>query len=216
MRKAMRQGFTLLEMLVTLILLGILVAIVFPVVTQQVEDAEPTKAANDLANIRTAIELFHLNIRPTFPGDIEDLAVKPDTTAASTDEKVSGTVFAHKDTVRWKGPYIDATVTSTTATDQVIETGFSAGIVNDLKLFDGTYTEDDVANFTAASANFVVVQVEGITADEFELINDLIDGEGEANGATSQSSGRFRFLDHDGDGGTTPKVGIYLAVPYTG
>ena len=36
MRNALRTGFTLVELLVTLILLGLLTAIVFPIVVQQI------------------------------------------------------------------------------------------------------------------------------------------------------------------------------------
>ncbi|MFO7892386.1 MAG: prepilin-type N-terminal cleavage/methylation domain-containing protein [Longimicrobiales bacterium] len=215
MRNAMRQGFTLLEMLVTLILLGILVAIVFPVVTQQIDDAEPTKAANDLANIRTAVELFHLNIRPTYPGDIEDLAVQ---ITSATDTDVDGTAFqAPKDSVRWKGPYVDAAVTSETAADSVIETGFSGYVVNNLALFDADVNDADDFSAPASSypdaADFVAIVIHGLSATEFEATNDLIDGnetDGSAAGQ-SQQAGKLRYLDP----GTGDFSTYYLAVPYT-
>lgn len=216
MRNAMRQGFTLLEVLVTLILLGILVAIVFPVVTQQIDDAEPTKAANDLANIRTAIELFHLNVRPTFPGDIEDLAVQ---ITSTTDTDVDGTTSfqAPKDSVRWKGPYVDAPVTSETAGDSIIETGFSGLIVNDLALFDADANDADdfvtPGSTYPADADFVAIVIHGLSTTEFEAINDLIDGnepDGSAAGQ-SQQAGKLRYLDP----GTASFTTYYLAVPYT-
>ena len=89
MRNALRTGFTLVELLVTLILLGLLTAIVFPIVVQQIDDAEPTKVANDLANIKTGIEVFHLNVRPRWPGDLEDLTHLLD---AANDEDIEGTL----------------------------------------------------------------------------------------------------------------------------
>lgn len=220
MRNAMRQGFTLLEMLVTLIILGILVAVVFPVVTQQVDDAEPTKAANDLANLRTAIELFHLNIRPTYPGDIEDLAVQIDATIDSTLGSATADYDDPKDVNRWKGPYIDASVTSVDPTASVVFTGFSGEVVNDLKLFNsdegtGGTSEDFTTNpATTTTADFLALQIDNLDADEFEAINDLIDGTdatSEADGTTSQTNGKFRYLDPDGSG----KTAFYLAVPYT-
>lgn len=220
MRKAMRKGFTLLEVLVTLILLGILVAIVFPVVTQQIDDAEPTKAANDFANIRTGIELFHLNVRPTFPGDIEDLAVQIDATNDSTLGSATNDYDDPKDVNRWKGPYIDASVTSEDPTASVLFTGFSGEIINDLKLFDsdqgtgGTSEDFTTDPATTITADFLALQIDNLDEEEFEAINDLIDGTdatSEADGTTSQTNGKFRYLDPDGSG----KTAFYLAVPYT-
>jgi prepilin-type N-terminal cleavage/methylation domain-containing protein len=217
MRKAMRKGFTLLEVLVTLILLGILVAVVFPVVTQQIDDAEPTKAANDLANIRTAVELFHLNIRPTFPGDIEDLAVQIST--ADTDVDGSTSFQAPKDSVRWKGPYVDATVVSTAAADTVIETGYSGGILNGITLFNTANNDADdfgtPSSSFPADADFVAVVIVGLSTTEFESINDLVDGDEPDGSAAGQSqvSGKLRYLDPDGAGGND--TAYYLAVPYT-
>lgn len=213
----MQKGFTLLEVLVTLILLGILVAVVFPVVTQQIDDAEPTKAANDLANLRTAVELFHLNVRPTYPGDIEDLSVQITTTDTDADEVTAFT--APRDSTRWKGPYVDASVVSTVQTDTVIETGFGGGILNDIALFSTVNNDaDDFGTPTSIfpdDADFVALVIVGLSTTEFEAINDLVDGD-EPDGAAagqSQTTGNLRLLDPDGAGGND--TAYYLAVPYS-
>ena len=219
MRNALKTGFTLVELLVTLILLGILVAVVFPVVTQQIDDAEPTKAANDLANIRTAVELFHLNIRPTHAGDLEDLAIE----ITTGDNGIRGDAFQDpKDLNRWKGPYLDAAVTSTSATEEVIETGYSGGIQNDLVLFDiDVASGGEADDFTTTTStypddgDFVAVRINGLSETEFEAINNLIDGDetdGNSTATDSQNAGKFRYLDPDGD--TTRDVAYYLAVPF--
>lgn len=219
MRNALRTGFTLVEILVTLIILGILVAVVFPMVVSQVDDAEPTKAANDLANIRTGIELFHLNVRPTYAGDIEDLATEI-TSGAAGDTTILAPAagdFGSSDVTRWRGPYIDAPVTSVDGDAAVITTAFSGGIVNDLKLFDlGNNTSEDFTTnpATTSNADFIAIQINALTTNQFEAINDLIDP-GETDGAAagqSQVSGRFRYLDPDGAGGND--TAFYLAVPF--
>lgn len=216
MRNPLRAGFTLLEMLVTLILLGILAAVVFPVVTQQLDDAEPTKAANDLANIRTGLELFHLNVRPDYAGDLEDLA----NAITTADSDLSASAFGDKDTERWNGPYVDATIPSSAAAgDLVITTGFGGEIVNDLKLFnsDGgasNFGTSDDFGATTANADFVAIQINNLTVAEFEAINDLIDGD-ETDGAAageSQVSGKFRYLDPAVAGEND--TAFYLAIPY--
>ena len=78
-RRIGRDGFTLIEVLVTLLLLSLLAAAVFPVITQQVSRGEPVKASQDLSSIRTGIETFSLNVRPSYPGDLDDL-IAPITT----------------------------------------------------------------------------------------------------------------------------------------
>ena len=81
-RRIGRDGFTLIEVLVTLLLLSLLAAAVFPVITQQVSRGEPVKASQDLSSIRTGIETFSLNVRPSYPGDLDDL-IAPITEAAT-------------------------------------------------------------------------------------------------------------------------------------
>lgn len=221
-KRMQRAGVTLIEMLVALVILAILVAAVFPVITAQVEDAEPTRAASDLASLRTAIELFHLNIRPTYPGDIEDLAVA----ITVADAGVDAVAFADpKDTQRWKGPYVDATVTSTVPTDNVITTGYSGRIQNDLVLFDvdastanGGEAEDQTATTAIFpdDADFVALRINNLSESEFEQINDLIDGDevdGNAAITDSQNAGRFRYIDPAGAGGLRTTA-YYLTVPY--
>lgn len=224
-----RAGFTLIEVLVTLILLALLAAAVFPVITQQVEEGDPVRAANDLANVRTGLELFGLNVRPTAPGDLEDLAnaVSHAGTGAGADSSASATEFTSGDSLKWNGPYIDASIpTSSAATDTVFQTGFGGRVLNEIFLYDidGSTGGTPVAStgaLTAAQKNaseFVAVQVARLDSTQFEQINDLIDGTGEADGKGANGSmyiGKFRCPGSsttacDGSASTA----YYLAVPY--
>lgn len=203
-----RSGFTLIEVLVTLVLVGLLVAFVFPVVLQQVGQADAPRAANDLANIRTAIEIFHVNVRPAFPGDIEDLA-NGITVADSTADSLA---YSTGQLNRWNGPYVDASIAASAAgTDTVIISGFEGGIVNDLLLYDSSADAAEGGS-GFATGNFVAIQVAGLTEDQFEDVNDLIDGESETDGpaGTSHIQGKLRRNDSVT---ATDTLVYYLAAP---
>lgn len=204
-----RSGFTLIEVLVTLVLVGLLVAFVFPVVSQQVDQADAPRAANDLANIRTAIEMFHVNVRPTYPGDLEDLVhqISPVSDGGS-DTPIDG-AYNTGQANRWNGPYIDASVTRD-GTDDIIS-GFDGSLKNTLVLFDSQAADAATgAAATASAADFIAVQLDGLTESDFEELNDLLDGEGETDGAAgSQISGRLWY-----DATATPDATYFLAVPF--
>jgi prepilin-type N-terminal cleavage/methylation domain-containing protein len=172
-----RAGFTLIEVLVALVIIALLVAAVFPTLTKQIDDAEPTRLANDLANIRTGLETFQVNVRET-PSDLEDLTIA----IAATDSILGGGgTFQNKHLTRWKGPYIDAAVTSVTTTDTVITTGFGSGIINGLKACNASVA----SACDLASGNFAAILLRNMTAAEWATVNDLIDGENETNSTTA-------------------------------
>jgi len=210
----LRAGFTLIEVLVTLLLLALLVAVTFPVITQQMDQGDPAKAANDLANIRTGIEMFHLNVRPVYPGDLEDLVFAVSTAG---DADINGNAYSSGQANRWNGPYVDATTTEAgAASGAVIETGFGGDIDLDFALYDlendcpegGTAANGCTADFDATNRLFLALQVNNLDGTtEAPEINDLIDGESET---TPSAQGKLRWNDYVVNGTT---VVYYLAVP---
>jgi len=211
-----REGFTLIEVLVTLILLAVLAAAVFPVVTQQAEQGDPVKAAQDLSSIRSGIETFQLNVRPSFPGDLEDLVYQ---ISNAQDAPVNTTTLASGYSTtqvnKWDGPYVDIAVAQAgLATGTALETGFGGIVENDLTCYNGSANTD--AGITCQQGrDFVAVEITGLSDAQYEEINDLIDGENEAD-ATDHDTGKLRFIDLGGvaDVLDSNESVYYLAVPY--
>lgn len=190
------EGFTLVEVLVTVLILGLLAAVVFPVVIQQVDRADPTAASNDLANLRSGIELFELDVRPKEPANFEQVANQ----ILTTESDIDGTSYSTGDTINWNGPYVDAAIPSgAVADDTVKSTGFNAAILNGIRIFDKSNNAVDATN-----TDFLAIEIHGLNNTQFTDLNDQIDGENEANASTS---GRLRFIT------TVSDSTYFLAVP---
>ncbi|MCZ6828357.1 MAG: type II secretion system major pseudopilin GspG [Gammaproteobacteria bacterium] len=56
-----QRGFSLVEILVVLVILGLLVSVVAPTVLNQADDARVQKVYADFANIGTALKLYRLD-----------------------------------------------------------------------------------------------------------------------------------------------------------
>ena len=72
-----RRGFTLVEILIVVVILGILAAIVIPQFTQASTEAKTNSLMSDLQTLRSQIELYkvqHNDIAPT-QADFEDQMV---------------------------------------------------------------------------------------------------------------------------------------------
>jgi general secretion pathway protein G len=88
-----QSGFTLIEIMVVVVILGILAAIVAPNVISRIDDASINRAKQDIRGIESALKLYYMdNSRyPTTDQGLEALTTRP-----------------NDPTLRnWRGPYLD-------------------------------------------------------------------------------------------------------------
>ncbi|MCB8881485.1 type II secretion system major pseudopilin GspG [Acidisoma cellulosilytica] len=90
MRRAGEAGFTLLEILVVITIIGLLIALVAPAALRQLSGAKNSIAKQSIERIGTVLDLYHLDVGsyPTTQEGLEALLHKP--AGAS----------------RWNGPYL--------------------------------------------------------------------------------------------------------------
>src|SRR3954447_5349708 len=80
MVRSRRAGYTLLEIMVVVFILGLLATIVAPRILGRTDDARRTKAVADLKGIQQALNLYRLDSGgyPTTEQGLEALVKKPD------------------------------------------------------------------------------------------------------------------------------------------
>jgi general secretion pathway protein G len=161
-----KSGFTLVEILIVVIILGILAAIVIPQFTNASQDARKSSLTSQLQTIRSQVELFKLQHLDKNPIGMSTAGSKADTVAwaemtvkTNADQTTTGTpVF---------GPYLQAPPVNPlnqSAAVLVVDTDVTLGGAS------GATTEGWIFNRLtgkswATSAKFTKVYNEGDAAD---------------------------------------------------
>lgn len=91
---AWQRGFTLLEVMVVVVILGILAALVVPKIISRPDEARVIAAKQDIASLMQALKLYRLDNQryPTTEQGLQALTVKPDATPVPPNWKSGGYV----------------------------------------------------------------------------------------------------------------------------
>ena len=101
-----QRGFTLLEVMVVVVILGILAALVVPKIISRPDEARVIAAKQDIASLMQALKLYRLDNQryPTTEQGLQALLVKPATTPIPSNWKQGGYIERlPKDP--WGNPY---------------------------------------------------------------------------------------------------------------
>ena len=81
LRRAVQAGFTLIELMVVLVIIGVLAALIVPNVLDRADDARVTAARTDVNNLMQALKLYKLDNQryPTTEQGLQALVAKPTT-----------------------------------------------------------------------------------------------------------------------------------------
>jgi general secretion pathway protein G len=80
-RRRLSAGFTLIELMVVLVIIGVLAALIVPNVLDRADDARATAAKTDVNNLMQALKLYKLDNQryPTSDQGLQALLAKPNT-----------------------------------------------------------------------------------------------------------------------------------------
>lgn len=140
-----RKGFTLVEILIVVVILGILAAIVIPQFTEASTEAKTSSLCTDLQTVRSQIELYKIQHNDDMPGTVAGVTFEQALTQ-KTDQA------GNLDASGQYGPYLQKIPSNPFAASDVantVATGPEDAAVSDAA---GWYFETDTGEFNAVDS----------------------------------------------------------------
>jgi general secretion pathway protein G len=151
------RGFSLLEILVALVLIGLLVGALVPTVLSQLGKGEVNRVVEDLQSVETAAKTFRVDVS-RWPADLEDLS----NAISSTDSDINGDDYRQGHLGRWAGPYLEGVV--------IAVEGDTLGTAA------GAFIQDAFEIETLNSQDYLTITVTGLTEAMIADVSEVIDG----------------------------------------
>ena len=167
---ALKRGFTLAEVLVTLAIIAVMAAVLLPALNSQLQKGDTGRLASDLTNIQTAAQAFVSDVH-RYPANITQLTTALSLTSSPND--LTSTPIPLTLTAKWKGPYLTKDVVGNTAGGAIVS----------------TFSEVPVS--AGSSINFLAVTVTGVSAGDFANIENILDEGTPTAGSTTAGSIRW-------------------------
>lgn len=184
MPKVTRRGFSLAEVLITLAIIAILMAMLLPAVNSQLGKGDATRAANDLVAVQTGIQSFTADVH-RLPQSISQLTTKITTSSNDLANPLAAPIPDYL-VANWRGPYVNR----------------DAAGANRIGNIQDAFSVTRVPAVGNPFVDYVTITMTLVSRQDFVEIEKILD-EGTTD-ATSTTAGLVRYS------GTTL---TFLAVP---
>jgi general secretion pathway protein G len=145
-----RRGFSLAEILVAIVIIGLIAAIVVPTVFSRISQGESSAIAQTIDALRDGVLEYRSDVR-RWPSHLRYLSAAPGSATDICGRTVPATFLA-----QWKGPYVNRSIGTT-----------------GLKLDDALVRDSIVRSpttFTASTAGDLFIQVEDVDSGVARLV----------------------------------------------
>lgn len=182
--QTVRSGFSLLEILVALVLIGLLAGALVPSVLNQLSKGEVNRVVEDADGVANAAQLFRVDVN-RWPSELDQLV----TSLSGTPVDINGNTIPAGLRSRWAGPYLELG----SIEGGTIPTSMGGEIQNEL------------TTTTWNGTPFLTVTIADIGESDAESISQAVDGDTDIT--ETDAGGRVRWNNDSG-----PAL-LYLAVP---